>query len=161
MLSKYFSYPIASGVVNLIEKTVQTTGDIVKLMVDCVMSDIPAPVDAKPNAPFSNPAELNRDHYPLVKWWAQGSYQATKNGNDPKDNEAGPTISLYMQDENGVAISAGIKSALRRDLFAYWNRLKDAQEKLTLHSGTSLERKDHFRATFEAKYPWLQLCEGH
>jgi hypothetical protein len=145
------------------ENTVKTTGDQVKGMVDHVMANVPGPVGATFRSPNGGiPLQPEEGDYPLVEWWQEGIYKGIKNGNRPKDSDmTGPTMCLFMEDQNGNHISEGIRNSLRKDLFAYWTGVQRNGELLTTHSDTDLDRKEHFRETFETKYSWLRLCEGH
>ena len=65
-----------------------------------------------------------------------------------------------MEDKFGELISKAIKTKVCGDLMGYWNGVHDSGEVLRKWTDLSLDRKDHFRKTFEAKYPWLRLCEA-
>lgn len=107
----------------------------------------------------SAPPSLNKSN---SKYWEQAQWQAIRNKVKAKELCLdSPIISLYMEDESGQPISAGVKNTLRGDLISYWNEIRASGEELTNFTDLGLERKDHFRKTFEDKYPWLRLCEAH
>ena len=108
-----------------------------------------------------SPDPLDRTFYKHIKFWQQSTWQALrnkiKNTEIPQDS---PIISIYMEDESGKPISHGNKLALRGNLFSYWNDVSRSGEELMNFTDLGLERKEHFRKTFEDMYPWLRLCEG-
>jgi hypothetical protein len=130
-------------------------------MVDHVMTSIPGPgngglpADGVPEIPL----EPNEEDWRHLKWWHQVAWLSAKD-NDPLDVDS-PMISLFLEDALGNPISPGIKTALRNDLFAYWTDVYSSGEVPTKYTDTGLARKEDFRKTFEAKYPWLRLCEAH
>ena len=98
-----------------------------------------------------------------LKWWDQALWLAVKSNNQQMNLGINcPIISLYMEDEFGEPIPPGVKAALRKDLYAYWNDLFYAgSNDLRKYGDLGLDQKNHFRKTFEDKYPWLRLCEAH
>ena len=67
-----------------------------------------------------------------------------------------------MEDKFSHPIPRGIKTAVCKDVYSYWNGLHFAgSDDLHNFGKLSLECKDHFCCTMESKYPWLHLCEGH
>ena len=147
------------------KKNVELTREDVKILVDRALKGTADPIDhptlaASPTIPL----EPKKEDYPLVQWWYHAKWLALKNGSLAKPDPDGniPTISLYMEDENGRAIPSGRKIELRKDLYCYWNDLYWAGSTDLRNFGElGLERKEDFRKTFEDRYKWLRLCEGH
>jgi hypothetical protein len=141
-----------------ISGSVELTREDVKTLV----SNMQAPID-KPTALSKIPLEPKQEDYIHIKFWENSPWQAIKNKSQPKDLDAdSPIISLYMEDEDGQPIARGIKGALRKDVYSYWNELFWADSNdLRNHGDLGIKRKEHFRRTFEEMYPWLRLCEGH
>ena len=109
------------------------------------------------------PLNPRKENYEKLTWWDPDRWQAIRGGLEPRgDGGSGAIINMFMEDENGDPISEGIKKALRSDAHAYWNELLETNPKdVRNYSELGLQRKEHFRNTFEAKYPWLRLCSGH
>jgi hypothetical protein len=142
-----------------INKNVMTTKEDIGKMAERLLS---YPTGLPTAAGLLVPPSLDKSKFGRVRYWEQGQWQAIRNR--MKDGNIGldsPIISLYMEDEAGGPISPGSKTALRGDLISYWNDISRSGEELTNFTELGLERKDHFRNTFEAKYPWLRLCEAH
>ena len=140
------------------------TREDVRQLVDYVLASahITVPIDKQTDG-ADIPLEPLDDETKAKLWWHQGSWQAIKNRTQAKDTDANsPIISIYMVDKHGNAIPDGEKTALRRNLYSYWNELFVTQPgDLRNHGDLSLTRKEHFRRTFEEKAPWLRLCEAH
>ena len=119
--------------------------------------DTSPPDDDTPIIPL-NPKEEDYQQ----TFWHQSSWNTFKNEADPADFDSkNPLIAHFMEDVNGNPISPGLKSAIRGELFAYWTDVRNKGETPANFTETGLARKEDFRKTFEAKYPWLRLCEGH
>lgn len=106
-----------------------------------------------------SPPPVDKSQY---QYWEQAQWQAAcdkaKAGEITLDS---PLITLYMEEENGGAVGESTKAALRSDLFSYWNGVFRSGEVLTNFTLLDLDRKRHFRKTFEDEYCWLRLCEAH
>ena len=154
-----------SELLGSVDESVKSMREDVKQMFDRIMTHIAGPVNGS-----SGPVDTRASRIPLdpqeedflhLSWWRQGPWLAIKTGAAEKDlHIESPIISLFMEDEHGRPISPGVKKLLRNDLFFYWNGMYDAGEIPTIHTETSLARKEEFRKRFEAKFPWLRLCEG-
>jgi hypothetical protein len=143
-----------------INRNVQLTRDDIKMIVDYLM----APRNAdNPKWLTLASSELKEEDFIHIKFWRQCTWQAIKNKTLTLDSDlTSPIISLYMEDELGRPIPSGIKYALRKDLYSYWNDLYWAgSSELHNHGALGMERRQHFSQTFEGKFPWLRLCEGH
>ena len=108
-----------------------------------------------------SPTSPTYEEYQHLKYWFEAAWQALRSKHGSKDLPVdAPIISVFMEDEFGEPISEAVKARLRGDLMAYWTDIHNAGEKLRNWTDVGLERKDHFRQTFETKYPWLRLCEA-
>lgn len=102
-----------------------------------------------------------REQYKILKYWYKGPWLEIKSKAKAKDlDENSPIISLYMEDALGRPISDEVKNMVRGDLTAYWNEFSRLGETLYNFKDLGYTRQEHFRDTFEAKYPWLRLCEA-
>ena len=153
-----------SQLLETISRNVELTRGDVKKLADHITSRTAGPID---NRATSSGIPLNprkEDYQNLLNWWDQSLWQSVKNKSNPMDlgDADSPIISRYMEDEFGRSITPGVKAALRRDLYCYWNDLSYSDPNdLRNHGELGLKRKEHFRQTFEEKYPWLRLCEAH
>ena len=143
----------------VINKSVKVMRDDTKKMSDHVIANSTGlpPTTVQPD-------QLDYKDYQHLKYWFEHAWQALRHQSGLALKELSPDspiISVFMEDEFGEPIPEALKSKLRGDLTAYWNDVHDTGEVLKRWSDLGLRRKDHFRKTFEAKYPWLRLCEAN
>ena len=107
-----------------IHRDVQLTREDVKTLIENLATRAAGPIE-NPASPTSiNPAPRREDYEHLLNWWDHAPWQAVKNGTNPQDlTVKGPIISLFMEDEFSKPIWDGVKAALRKDLYGYWNEL--------------------------------------
>jgi hypothetical protein len=152
-----------SSLLQGLNRNVELTREDVKILADHIKTRPANPPDNTARESGEIPLNPKREDYLHLKWWDPDQWQAIKNKlmeRDEDDNS--PVISLYMEDQFGAPIPRDIKFALRRDIYAYWNQLRATSPGELLHFGEiGLSRKEDFRKTIEATYPWLRLCSGH
>lgn len=140
------------------EKIEDTKSDVRK-MVDHISGLDSIPASERTQIPL-NP---KRTDFDLLKYWENGPWQAIRNGTKgvKADDFASPILSLFMEDEFGKPISDGVKDEIRGDLVGYWNDIHESGETVKNYTDLGFKRREDFRKTMEAKYPWLRLCDGH
>ena len=144
---------------DLISSNVKGVRDDVKKTLDQMIATSAGPSSLSPDA--GPPKTLNYEDYKHLKYWFEAVWQALRSKHNSTDLPLDSSIiSIFMEDELGRPISEAIKARLRGDLTSYWNDIHKTGEVLKNWTDIGLERKDHFRSTFEAKYPWLRLCEA-
>lgn len=121
-----------------------------------ITSGVPMPGVNTSNIPL----HPRKEDFKHVRFWANKPWQKLRN-NVKSDDLKLPIFSMFMEDEFGREISEDIKDTLRGDLGSYWSDIHDSGEILYNYTELGHHRKEHFRMTFESKYPWLRLCDGH
>jgi hypothetical protein len=152
-----------SGLLQGINRNVELTREDVKNLADRFTTQAANPINNTVGDLSEIPLNPKRENYLMLKWWDPDHWLAIKNKQLAKlDDDNSPIISLYMEDQFGAPISPTVKQALRKDVYAYWNQLGVTSPDEVLNFGDiGLSRKEDFRKTFEAAYPWLRLCSGH
>ena len=108
------------------------------------------------------PLDPKRKDYPDVQFWSLESWSKIRRGAGTIDSDS-PILSIFFEDEFGVAIPKGVKDAVRNDVTSFWDGMYNGGrgEIPQTWNKTGLTRKEEFRTTLEGKYPWLRLCEGN
>jgi hypothetical protein len=136
----------------VVVKYVKGTSDDVKKMVDHAIS-------ASPSSATESPEVFKYEDYKHIKYWFEAVWQTIRNKS--KGNYIDSSVlSAFMEDEFGKPISEAVKARVRSDIYSYWTDVHDSGEKLCNWTDIGLRRKDHYRRTFEERYPWLRLCEA-
>ena len=145
-----------------INKNVELAQEEVKSLTDLILTHTAGPINP-PAGLSAISSEPLKENYVGLKWWDQALWLAVKSNNQQMNLSINcPIISLYMEDKFGEPIPPGVKSALRKDLYTYWNNLFYASSNnLRKYGDLGFDRKNHFHKTFEDKYPWLRLCKAH
>jgi hypothetical protein len=114
------------------------------------------------------PGDLKKEDYPGCKFWNADTWIELNNGRAPKEFQlqvkGRPTICAFLEDEEGMFVSKAVKDKILSDLTSYWNdMIKPGPCKEIPDSWTNvgLTRKDHFRETFEKRFPILKLCQAN
>ena len=100
------------------------------------------------------------EDYKHLPYWFESAWQAIRNKATKEISPDSSIPSLFMEDEHGEQHSEALKSKVRGDAIGYWNDMHAAGETPVTWTKVGLQRKDDFRKTFKAKYPWLRLCEA-
>jgi hypothetical protein len=153
---------VARDVVTGIYRNVELTRADVKVILDHLAARAIGPAN-NPADPSGIPLEPQQEDFPNVNWWERGHFLKVRKPINAKDTDIdSPMISMFMEDRSGNSIPVDTKTALRSDLYAYWNDVYETHPNdLRGYTGVGLQRRDHYRQTFEARYPWLRLCNGH
>ena len=106
-------------------------------------------------------SDLKEEDFPGINYWHRCLWSTAKEEGVQGTNVASPLISIFFEDEFGNPVSDDVKQEVRGDLFAYWADMVKAGETPVQYSSLGLNRREDYRKTMEAKYPWLRLCDGH
>ena len=140
--------------INTVNAAIKETREDLKKLIDLVTAI------AQPGRSSTIPiiaGELNPEDYE-TNFWFKGSL-ATRRA-DKGAKSGSPIINCFLEDQKGVSVSEAVKDRLRGDLAGHWWEMFFAGRNPDVWGRTGLNEKDIFREKFEAKYPFLRLCEA-
>jgi hypothetical protein len=147
-----------SALLQGIHRNVELTREDIKNLAGRITT---GPIDDSTTGPREIPLNPQREHFKDSTWWDPDQWQAIRAGSGVNDTDSS-VMTMYMEDEHGKPIPSSTKTALRGDVYAYWTDLaRTHPQDIRNYSELGLHRKEHFRETFEGRYPWLRLCSGH
>jgi len=114
--------------------------------------------------------QLPREDFPKVQYWYADAYTSRrKNGEGDNDDEGGKlkikgdtsVLSSFMEDENGVPIPKGTRTAARGVARGFFQLLLNSGRAPSKWGSASIDITNELTYRLETQFPFLRLCDGH